>query len=90
MPDLTESQALAKLRDAAPISFDGLDDIFRAFKFTSELEFPDTIWYSHPTYDCGRFPANPRYAFSVLSDAQRVIVLRMVRALLDRRGLEEG
>ncbi len=90
MPDLTEQQALAKLRDSAPINFDDLDDIFRAFGFKDDLEFPGTIWYSHPQYQCGRFPANPQYAFSVLSDQQRVIVVRMVQQLLDRRSLEEG
>jgi hypothetical protein len=89
MPDLTEPQALAKCRASAPISFDDLDDIFKAFGFRGELAFPDTIWYSHPKYPCGRFPANPQHEFSVLSDTQRVIVLRMVQELLDRRGLEE-
>ena len=89
MPDLTEEQALAKLRDAAPISFEDLDDIFRAFGFEWEFEVPSTTWYHHPTYRCGRFPANPQHDFSVLSEAQRHIVLRMIGKLLDQRGLED-
>jgi hypothetical protein len=90
MPDLTESQALAKLGDPAPITFDDLDDIFRAYGFVGEPGFPDLIWYSHPDYSCGRFRAEPEYGFSVLSDTQRFIVKRMVQRLLDQRGLKEG
>lgn len=89
MPDLTEPQALAKLRDPAPITFEDLDDIFHAFRFAWEFEAPNTTWYYHRRYRCGRFPANPQHDFSVLSDGQRSIVLRMLATLIDQRSLEE-
>ena len=88
MPGLTEEQALAKLRDPSPISFEDLDDIFRAFGFDWQFDAPNTTWYSHPKYKCGHFPANPQHDFSVISEEQRGIVLQMLRVLIDRRDLE--
>lgn len=63
--------------------------MFRAFGFASDFEAPDVTWYFHPKYDCGYFRAEPRYGFSVLSEAQKSIVWRMIQRLRDLRTLHE-
>lgn len=86
---MTEDEALARLRASEPITYDELlDEVFAAFGFASEFQVPDVTWYRHPAHDCGEFRAQPRYEFSVLSETQRWIVVRMVECVRQRRHLE--
>ena len=87
---LTEGEALALLAGATPITYDQLDEVFSAFGFLPEFEAPATTWYRHADYErCGEFRAEPRYEFSVLSDAQRAIVRRMLACVQNSRNLEK-
>ena len=87
MPQLTEDGALGKLVAPEPISFQDLDDILTAFGFIASMP-GGVVWYRHSTYDAGEFRAEPRYRFSVLSDAERQIVWRMIERVRDLRDLE--
>lgn len=91
MPKLTEEQALALLRSRQPIRHEEeLEDVFLAFRFVSDFEAPNTTWWRHERYDCGEFRSEPLYPFSVLSDAERGIVLRMLDRLMSSRRLWEN
>ena len=83
-----QKEAVARLQSPAQISYDELEDIFLLFGFRADFEAPNTTWYRHKRFDCGEFYANPRYAYSVLSDAQRHIVRRMIQRALDLEELK--
>ena len=86
---ITEGDALARLAGGGFLSYDDVDDIFLAFGFVSAYD-GRTIWYSHPDYDVGEFPANEKHEISVLSPQQVLIVRTMIRRLRDQRDLIEG
>lgn len=86
---LSEEEALALLDAGKPITYDDLDDIFRAFEFVPEFEVPNITWYRHRRYGrCGEFRAQPRYDFSVLSEEQKGIVRSMLECVRLLRRLE--
>ena len=87
MPRLTEEEALAKLVAPEPISFPDLDDILTAFGFIASMP-GGVLWYRHSSYDAGEFRAEPLYRFSVLSEAERLIVWKMIERVRDLRDLE--
>ena len=90
MPILSEKErvALDLLKSDKSLSYDDLDDIFKAFGFDDEFEVPNRTWYFHSVYACGHFRAEPRHDFSVLSVDQRMIVWQMIQTLIDKRELE--
>ena len=79
---LNRDAALARLGDPRPITFDELDDIFSAFGFSGDLRNDGTIWYEHPRWKCGRFPAKPLYDLSTISVDQRMWAATMIQQLL--------
>lgn len=79
---ISRDAALARLRDARPITYDELDDIFNAFGFSGDLRYDESIWYEHPKWSCGRFRAKPLYDFSTITEDQRGIVATMIQQLL--------
>ena len=91
---LNEEGALALLASDKSITYDDLDDIFRAFGFVAEFELPEITWYRHQRYGrCGEFRAQPKYEFSVLSEEQKAIVRRIldcVRVLRRLEGAQES
>lgn len=89
MPTLSEAAALAMLTRVQPITYDDLDDIFRAFGIDGSLSGGEVIWYSHPRYDVGLFRSYARYDFSTVPEAERDIAWRMIDRLRDLRELEE-
>jgi hypothetical protein len=75
---VTREEAWALLEGYADVSYDLVDEVFRAFGFRSRTPSWDTEVYFHPLYpDCGMFTARDD-GFHVLTPEQRGRVKWMV------------
>jgi hypothetical protein len=79
---MTRDDALKLLDSEVDISYMVLDDIFRAFGFSSTSPDFETEAYRHDRYPCGIFTARDT-GYRVLSPTQRIVVQQMVTCVLD-------
>jgi hypothetical protein len=79
---MTREDALSSLAPLKEVGYTLLDDIFLAFGFQAESPDDKTQVYRHPRYpNCGKYVARERYHYSVLSEAQKEHVLRMLQCV---------
>ncbi|MEA3244792.1 MAG: hypothetical protein U9Q74_01420 [Gemmatimonadota bacterium] len=78
---LTRPQALAKLGSPADLSFDDVDDVFRAFGFDSASPTFEIQVYYHPKHRCGAFTARDD-GLHLVTPMQREVVRGMIECVL--------
>lgn len=80
---MSREEAVERLASDDEVTYDDLDDIFRAFGFSSEIELPDaTVYYHEEFIDCGIFRAQDRFGWGILSPRQRGVVRWMIECVV--------
>lgn len=77
---MTREEAVKLLRGYTPVSYSQLDEIFRAFGFTSESPSFETEVYYHKSFQCGIFTARDD-GLHHLTEQQKGVVLGMLQCV---------
>lgn len=82
LPALSEAKALELLVGAPSLTYDEVDDIFQAFRFSSVVAIDGKVWYWHDDFpQCGRFPSPTDSDLTYLTGEQRVLIDGMIRCV---------
>ena len=78
---MSREEAIKLLRGYSPVSYELLDEIFKAFGFLSDSPSFDTEVYYHKSFKCGLFTARDD-GLHHLTEQQKGVVLGMIQCVI--------